>query len=73
MEPTILSIIMRTYLLLLFENDDFQEFFSNWDEILLSMTQIGSDEILEGLYKFRRIRESEKLKTVFGIVQYGDS
>ena len=27
------------------------------------MTQISSDEILEGLYKLR-IRESEKLKTV---------
>ena len=33
------------------------------DEILLSMTQIPSDDILEGLYK-SRIRESEKLKTV---------
>ena len=36
------------------------------------MTKIPSDDILEGLYKLR-IRESEKLKTVFGIVQYGDS
>ena len=44
-------------------NDDIQEFDSKWDEILLSMTQIPSDEILEGLYKLR-IRESEKLKTV---------
>ena len=43
-------------------NDDTQEFDSNWDEILLSMTQIPSDDILEGLYKLR-IRESEKLKT----------
>ena len=33
------------------------------DEILLSMTQIPSDDILESLYKLR-IRESEKLKTV---------
>ena len=32
-------------------------------EYLLAMTQILSDEILEGLYKFR-IRESEQLKTV---------
>ena len=45
-------------------NDDIQEFDSKWDEILLSMTQIPSDDILEGLYKLR-IRESEKLKTVF--------
>ena len=44
-------------------NDDIQEFDSEWDEILLSMTQIPSDDILAGLYKLR-IRESEKLKTV---------
>ena len=36
---------------------------SKWDEILLSMTQIPSDDILESLYKLR-IRESETLKTV---------
>ena len=28
-------------------NDDIQEFDSKWDEILLSMTQIPSDDILE--------------------------
>ena len=44
-------------------NDDFQEFGSKWDGILLSMKKIPSDDILEGLYKLR-IRESEKLKTV---------
>ena len=44
-------------------NDDIQEFDSNWDGILLSMTNIPHDDILEGLYKLR-IRESEKLKTV---------
>ena len=44
-------------------NDDIQEFDSKWDGFLLSMTQIPSDDILEGLYKLR-IRESEKLKTV---------
>ena len=44
-------------------NDDVQEFDSKWDGILLSMTRIPSDDILEGLYKLR-IRESEKLKTV---------
>ena len=44
-------------------NDDLQEVDSKWDGILLSMTQIPSDDILEGLYKLR-IRESEKLKTV---------
>ena len=44
-------------------NDDIQEFDSKWDGILLSMTKIPSDDILEGLYKLR-IRESEKLKTI---------
>ena len=44
-------------------NDDVQEFDSKWDGILLSMTKIPPDDILEGLYKLR-IRESEKLKTV---------
>ena len=44
-------------------NDDIREFDSTWDENLLPMTQIPSDEILESLYKLR-IRESEKLKTV---------
>ena len=44
-------------------NDDIQEFDSEWDGILLSMTKIPSDDIMEGLYKLR-IRESDKLKTV---------
>ena len=44
-------------------NDDMQEFDSEWDGILLSMTKVPHDDILEGLYKLR-IRESEKLKTV---------
>ena len=41
-------------------DDDIQEFDSKWDGILLSMTKIPPDNILEGL----RLRESEKLKTV---------
>ena len=48
------------------QNDDIQEFDSKWDEILLSLTQIPSDDILESLYKVR-IRESEKLKTVLDL------
>ena len=44
-------------------NDDIQEFDSKWAGILLSMTKIPHDDILEGLYKLR-IRKSEKLKTV---------
>ena len=48
---------------LVLRNDDIPEFDSKWNGILLSMTQIPLDDILEGLYKLR-IRESEKLKTV---------
>ena len=44
-------------------NDNVQEFETKCDEILLSMTLIPFDDILESLYKLR-IRESEKLKTV---------
>ena len=44
-------------------NDDIQEIDSKCDGILLSMTKIPPDDILEGLYKLG-IRESEKLKTV---------
>ena len=45
------------------QNDDIQEFDSKWDEILLTMTHIPSDDILESLYKLR-IRGSEKFSTV---------
>ena len=48
-------------------NDDIQEFDSKWDGILLSMTKIPLDDILEGLYKLR-IRESEKTQDRIGIV-----
>ena len=44
-------------------NDDSQEFDFKWDGILMSMTKIPSDDILESLHKLRT-RESEKLKTV---------
>ena len=47
-------------------NDDIQEFDSKWDGILLSMTKIPPDDILEGLYKLR-IRVSDKLKTVLDL------
>ena len=49
--------------IIVLRNDDIQEFDSKWDGILLSMTKIPPDDILEGLYKLR-IRESEKLRTV---------
>ena len=44
-------------------DDDFQEFDTRWDEVLLSMSKIPSDDILESLYKLR-MRESVQLKTV---------
>ena len=43
--------------------DNIQEFDTRWDEVLLSMSKIPSDDILESLYKLR-IRESVQLKTV---------
>ena len=44
-------------------DDNIQEFDTRWDEILLSMSKIPSDVVLESLYKFR-IRESAQLETV---------
>ena len=43
-------------------NDNVQDFDTRWDEILLSLTKIPSDDVLECLYKLR-IRESDQLKT----------
>ena len=53
-------------------DDNIQEFDTRWDEVLLSMTKIPSDEILECLYKLRT-RESDLLKKRIGIVRRGDS
>ena len=47
-------------------NDNVQEFDTRWDEILLSMTKIPSDDILESLYKLR-IRESHQPKTALDL------
>ena len=44
-------------------NDNVQVFGTRWDEILLFMTKIPSDDVLEGLQKLS-IRESDQLKTV---------
>ena len=46
-----------------YRNDDVQEFDTSWDEILLSMTKIPPDDVLESLHKIR-IRESDQLKIV---------
>ena len=44
-------------------DDNLQEFDTRWDDVLLSVSKIPSDDILESLYKLR-IRESAQLKTV---------
>ena len=44
-------------------NDTVQDFDTRWDEILLSMTKIPSDDVLESLYKLR-FRELDQLNTV---------
>ena len=47
-------------------DDNDQEFDTRWAEILLSMTKIPSDDIMESLYKLR-IRGSAQLKTVLEV------
>ena len=59
----ILYWITLIYDLTLFEMAMFQEFDTRWDEVLLSMPKIPSDDILESLYKLRK-SESAQLKTV---------
>ena len=44
-------------------DDNIQEVDTRWDEVLLSMSKIPSDDILESLYKLR-VCESAQLKTV---------
>ena len=44
-------------------NDDVQEFDTRWDESLLSMSRIPTDDVLESLYKIR-IRGSAQPTTV---------
>ena len=51
----LITFVLRNYYI--------QEFDSKWDGILLSMTKIPPDDILESLYKLRT-RKSKKLKTV---------
>ena len=44
-------------------DDNIQEFDTRWDDVLLSLTRIPPDDVLESLYKLS-IRESDQLKTV---------
>ena len=59
----ILSKTIPTYSLSFYKMMIFRNSILKWDGILLSMTKIPHDDILEGLYKLT-IRESEKLETV---------
>ena len=45
-----------------------QEFDTRWDEVLLSIRQVPSDDILGRLCEMRK-RGSDELKTGFGIVR----
>ena len=56
-------LTMRICSLSLIRNDNVQDFDTRPDEILLSVTKIPPDDVLENLYKLR-IRESDQLKTV---------
>ena len=53
-------------------DDNIQEFDSRWYEVILSMSNIPSDDVLESLYKLR-IRESVATQDCIGIVRHGDS
>ena len=44
-------------------NDDVRDFDTRWDEILLSLTKIPPDDVLQILYTLR-IRKSDQPKTV---------
>ena len=44
-------------------DDNVQEFDTRWHEVLLSMSKIPSDDVLESRYKLR-VRESAQLNTV---------
>ena len=47
-------------------DDNDQEFDRRWDGILLSLTNIPPDDVLESLCKLRK-RESDQLKTVLEV------
>ena len=53
---------LRWFIFITLRNDNVKGFDTRWDEVLLSMSKIPSDDVLESLYKWR-IRESVQLKT----------
>ena len=50
-----------------FRSDDVQQLDTSWNAIVLSMSKIPKDDVLESLYK-ERIREFAQLKNCTGIV-----
>ena len=50
-----------------FQNDDVQDFDVKWDHALLSVSEMPSDAILEGLYK-SKLQNSAQLRDCDGIV-----
>ena len=46
--------------------DDVQGFDTKWDEAILSINEVPSDDVLESLYKMR-IRESDQFNTVWAL------
>ena len=54
---------LRRFIPVTLRDDDVQEFETRRDEVLLSMSKIPSDDVLESVNKLR-IRESDQLKTV---------
>ena len=58
--PDLFSVTLR--------DDKVQEFDTRWDEVLLSMSKIPSDDVLESLYKLK-IRDSDQLKTVLELYE----
>ena len=49
-------------------DDNVQDFDARWDEVLLSMSKIPSDDVLESLYKLK-VRECDQLKTVLELYE----
>ena len=54
-------------------NDDIQDFDSKWDGILLSMTKIPHDDILEGLYKLRCTTHRKQCTSLAKPQQHGNT
>ena len=53
-------------------DDNIREFYTRWDEVLLSVSKIPSDDVFESLYKFENtwVRATQNC---IGIVRHVDS